>query len=72
MTPQLTSQIMLALKFAVMIGLAVYAGFAFIMVRQEQLMTDVLEEGFESVLRLLVLIHLVAAVGVIFLAFILL
>ncbi len=62
----------LLLKIGVIIGLTLYAAFAWIIVRQEMLMANVLEEGFEPILRMLALIHLVASVGVIFLAFILL
>jgi hypothetical protein len=72
MINEIIPSILLAIKFAVILGLLVYAGFALILVRQEQLMTDVLEEGFESVLKILVIVHLVASVGIIFLAFILL
>jgi hypothetical protein len=70
MIPPLGPTIFLALKVVTLIGLAVYAVFAVIIVRQEQLMADVLEEGFEPVLRLITLIHLLLAVGLIFLAFI--
>lgn len=62
----------LIVKFFVLLGLGLYAIFAVVMVRQEQLMSDVLEEGFEPVLRLLVYIHLFAAIGAFLLALVLL
>jgi hypothetical protein len=62
----------LILKIITLLGIAVYVVFAGIMVRQEHLMGNVLEEGFEPVLRILTYIHLVATVGVFFLALIIL
>ena len=62
----------LTLKIVVLFGLILYAIFAAILVRQEQLMAHVLEEAFEPILRILVLIHLFAALGIIALALILL
>lgn len=62
----------LILKAFVLLGLAVYAIFAVVMVRQEYLMAHVLEESFEPFLRLLVFVHLVAAVGLFFLALVIL
>lgn len=72
MTPDILSTVWFSLKLLVLLGLAVYAIFAGIIVRQEQLMADVLEESFEPVLRLIVVIHLAAAVGVLLLAIVLL
>ena len=60
------------LKIFVLLGLGVYGVFAVVIVRQEYLMAHVLEETFEPVLHLLVYIHLAAAVGVFFLAIVLL
>lgn len=62
----------LVLKSFVLLGLGLYGIFAVVMVRQEHLMADVLEEGFEPVLRLLVYIHLFAAIGTFLLAVMLL
>jgi len=64
--------IFVAIKIIIIVGLLVYVAFASIIVRQEQLMTNVLEEGFESVLRVIVLVHLAASIGVLVLAFMLL
>jgi hypothetical protein len=72
MTPDMTSQIWLIVKFFFIIAMLLYAGFSAIIVRQEQLMSDVMEENFESVLKLLTFVHLAAAVGLIFLAVLLL
>jgi hypothetical protein len=62
----------MVVKVFFIVGMILYTGFAFIIIRQEQLMSDVLEEGFEKILKLLGIIHLIAALGVIFLAFMLL
>lgn len=63
---------LLFLKILTIIGFTVYTIFAAVIVRQEQLMAGVLEESFEPVLRILTIIHLLAALGVLVLAFILL
>ncbi len=62
----------LILKIIVLIGLAVYAIFGIIIVRQEHLMANVLEEATEPVLRILVYIHLAASIGLFFLALVIL
>lgn len=62
----------LAIKLLALFGMGLYVVFALIMVRQEQLMADVLEESFEPVLRGLVFVHLLGAVGALVLALILL
>ncbi|MFZ2025529.1 MAG: DUF5657 family protein [Microgenomates group bacterium] len=73
MIPQdYTSIGFLIAKVFIVISLVLYAIYAWIMVRQEQLMSKVLAETSEAVLRLLTIIHLVAAVFVIILALILL
>lgn len=71
-TVELSGVIPAVIKMFVLLGLALYAVFAVVMVRQEHLMAHVLEESFEPVLRALVYIHLVAAVGLVLLAFIVL
>jgi hypothetical protein len=58
----------LLLKLLVLVGIAVYAVFAGIMVRQERLMAHVLEAGFEPILRLATLIHALASVALFLLA----
>lgn len=72
MIPSIAPLAFLTVKLLVLLGLALYAIFAGILVRQEQLMAHVLEESFEPILRILVLIHLFAALGVIGLALVLL
>ena len=57
-------------KVFVLIGLGIYIIFAFVVVRQVQLMTDTLVVGFEQAVRLLVLGHLIFAIGVFVLALI--
>lgn len=73
MTP-LSIPILVALtvKIGILIGLLLYAIFAGIVVRQEQLMADVLEEGFEPILRILTILHFAASVALIILAVIIL
>jgi hypothetical protein len=72
MPPFFPATIALIVKLLVLLGLVIYAVFAAVIVRQERLMSDVLEEGFEPILRILTYIHLALAVFMIFLAFVLL
>ncbi|MCX8009292.1 MAG: hypothetical protein N3A54_06390 [Patescibacteria group bacterium] len=60
----------LVVKIMALIGLGLYVIFAAIMIRQEHLMDKVIDETFEPVLRILVLIHLFAAIGLFGFAFI--
>jgi phage shock protein PspC (stress-responsive transcriptional regulator) len=59
-------------KIMVLVGLGIYTIFAYIIVRQEQLMDKVIDETFEPVLRLLVLLHFLMAIGLVVIAFIIL
>lgn len=68
MTTVIPSAILLLLKIFFLVGIVLYNVFAIVLVRQEQLMADVLEESFEPMIRLLVIIHLVAAIGIFILA----
>lgn len=72
MTPDVVASILFGLKILTIAGLVLYTIFSLILVRQEQLMADVLEEGFEPILRLLVMAHLIASVGLLIFAFVLL
>ena len=72
MTPDITSFIFLIVKSLVVFGFGLYIIFAFVILRQEQLMSRVLEEAFEPVLRLVSVLHFIAAIAVFFLALILL
>jgi hypothetical protein len=73
MTPTLVPAYMLmTLKILVIVALLIYSVFAGVLVRQEQLMANVLEEQFQSIIRMLVLGHLVASLLLLLLAIILL
>lgn len=72
MTPQIIAIILGTVKVFTLVGLGLYSIFAAIIIRQEQLMANVLEESFEPVLRMLTIAHFVASLGVLAIAFILL
>lgn len=73
MTPDaFTPAIGFIIKLLVLLGLGIYAIFAFVMVRQEHLMGSVLEEKFEPFLRLLVYIHMALSLGLMAFAFVIL
>jgi len=73
MTPDfIPTYIWLSLKILSLVGIGLYTIFAAIMVRQEQLMSEVLEEQFEPILRLITIIHLAASLIVFALAIVLL
>ena len=73
MTPVIVpSYVLLTLKILGIVGFLVYSIFAAVLVRQEQLMAHVLEEAFQPILRVLVIAHLIASVGLLLLAVILL
>lgn len=64
--------VLLGAKTLLLIGIGLYVGFSFVLVRQEQLMKHVLEETFEPIIRVLVLAHAAAAILLFFFGFILL
>jgi hypothetical protein len=70
MNDTIFSSILMSVKVLAIIGLMLYCIFAVIVVRQEQLMANVLEEYSESFLKILTLIHLFASLGVLILAII--
>lgn len=73
MTPAVVpSYVLLTLKTLCIVGLLIYTVFSGVLVRQEQLMAHVLEEQFQPILRLLVLVHFIATVTLLLLAIILL
>lgn len=73
MTPvTIVALVVLITKICTLIGLGLYTIFAGIVIRQEQLMAAVLEEGFEPVLRILTILHFSAAVSLFILAVIIL
>lgn len=59
-------------KIFVMVGLLMYVIFAFVVVRQEQLMSQVLEGHGQQGLRIITLIHLVVVILLFLLALIIL
>ena len=62
----------LVAKYLVVFALVIYAIFAWVVLRQIQLMTDTLEVGFETPVRLLGIFHLLFALGALGLAFVIL
>lgn len=64
MVPIIGISIWPIVKILILILMTIYLVFAFVVVRQVQLMTDTLEVGFESQLRLLSFIHLLFAIAV--------
>lgn len=72
MTPEFTLLAALAFKILTLLGIVVYIIFAAVMVRQEKLMSDVLEEGFEPFLRMLTWLHLLISIGLFVLALLIL
>ena len=72
MTPPIMTIVLVTIKVLTLVGLGLYSIFAAIIIRQEQLMAAVLEEGFEPILRLLTILHFAAAVSLLILAIIIL
>jgi hypothetical protein len=70
MIPTLPAAALLVLKMFFLLGLFLYSIFAGVLVRQEQLMANVLEESFEPMIRLLVIGHLIVSVAIFLLAII--
>ncbi len=61
MMPEISGYVLVILKVLFLIGIALYGAFAGVLVRQEQLMAGVVEESFEPMLRMLVIVHLILA-----------
>ena len=73
MTPVvIPSYVLLTLKIFGITGLCIYTVFAGVLVRQEQLMADVLEEQFQPLIRILVIVHLIATLALLLMAIIVL
>lgn len=72
MSPDVTHIVFIILKYLILFGLGLYMVFATVILRQEQLMAQVLEESFEPVLRVASFIHLAASIGVFLLALLIL
>ncbi len=60
------------IKILVIILLGIYIVFAFVIVRQVQLMTDTLEVGFEKQLKFLSFLHFLFAIAVLIFSIIIL
>lgn len=72
MNTDLTTLAAVILKIFTLLGLGLYGVFAIIIIRQEQLMSHVLEEAFEPVLRVLAFVHFIGAIVLFLLAVVLL
>lgn len=72
MTPDVGTFVWLGFKLMILVGLGIYIVFAFIIVRQEQLMSKTLEAASEKILSLLTWLHLGASVVVFLLALLIL
>jgi hypothetical protein len=73
MTPENAgSFVWLGLKLMTIVGIGIYCVFAFVLVRQEQLMSKVLEAQSEKILSVLSWIHLGASIVVLAIAFLIL
>jgi len=66
------SSVALIAKIGIIIFLIVYAIFSFAVSKQVKIMTDTLEVGFESQIKVMVLIHIVLSVAVLVVAIIVL
>jgi hypothetical protein len=58
------SPALLVLKVAALIFLFLYLAFAAILIKQVKIMTDTLEVGLEGLIKVIVFIHFVFALGV--------
>jgi hypothetical protein len=70
--PIIGVSVWLIAKILVLIALAIYGIFAFVVLRQIQLMTDTLEVGFEAPVRMLGISHLIFSLVIFVLALIIL
>jgi hypothetical protein len=60
---QISLDLWFIVKIMFMVGMALYCIFAFVVTRQVGHMTKTLEVGFETPIRLLAIIHLIASLG---------
>jgi len=73
MTPDsVGSFVWLGMKLMTLVGLGIYIVFAFVIVRQEQLMSKVIEAESEKILSVLAWLHFGVSVVVFFLALLIL
>ena len=71
-TQILNIQVLSIIKVGALILLGMYLVFSLVVVRQVKLMTDTLQLGFESIVKLLAYAHLIFAVLVFFAALVIL
>jgi hypothetical protein len=69
MIPIIGISVWIVVKAFALFALAIYIVFAFVIVKQVNLMTDTLEIGFEGPVRLLAWAHLLFSVGLFLLSF---
>ncbi len=73
MTPEMLGPMFwLVIKIFAIVGLAIYTVFTGVVVRQEQLMSRVLEAGPERILRIVAWLYLATSLFVLFLAIVIL
>ena len=60
------------IKIFTLLGFGIYTVFALVIVRQERLMSAVIEEGFEPVIKSLAIIHFLGSIALFIFALILL
>ncbi|HLE49077.1 MAG TPA: DUF5657 family protein [Patescibacteria group bacterium] len=60
--PQLESTGFIILKIAAIVGMALYVVFAFVVLKQVNIMTQTLEVNFEKPLRIAAALHLFTAI----------
>ncbi len=65
---QLPTVALFGFKILLLVGLGVYTIFAMVMMQQTRLMTNVFNDSFETVLKIISLFHLVAAIALLLLA----
>ncbi len=57
-------------KIFFLVGLSVYLIFAFVIIRQTQIMTNTIKLQFEWIIKILAVIHFLLALGILVFAFI--
>jgi len=66
------ASVWMVVKWFIILALVLYLIFAFVIIRQVQLMTKTLEVGFEGQIRIISYLHLIAAIAVLMMALIVL
>ncbi len=65
---ELVTDIWFVVKIMFLIGMGLYLIFAFVIIRQTHHMTNTLQVGFETPIRLFAWLHLFAAIGLLLFA----